>query len=525
MEENNNKNKKGAYRRMILIFRWFLVLPTLAWICICLIGLAVPEVKKTVDFDTGENREKAKPPSEFSSDYFKELETYYNDVAPFRSALITLEKNISSFIESPYNNGLRDSLVAMFHSGETKPSANESSSSVNLDDLFGPTTKSESSVLPAPSSEAVTTQAQTKETEDPAGSGTVSSEDVSETDPESEALTGTDPIPVIETVTETDPAQTPTSADVVITPPTQPTNPGDEIDTTSYFPPVIKNNNVLIGRGDWLFLYGEGNINYYLANNLATQEELNAYLAAYKALSDACKNAGKKLAIILAPCKEQVYSEYMPTLDVLDQYKKLQRMVDYVNANSDVPISYPINELKALKSYYRVYLKYDTHWNSVGAYMAYQIMMRMLGMPMTSILNLNVLTEPFGWGDLILLANLNLADYTNDILYYVDYKPEIQMLTEEGKEDAQTERGVYHMTSNAPDNGKTLLIGDSYRNAMLNFVYKDFSDVYSTHWKNLPTAEVQSLVKNANTILLVYTERNEYQLLADCVTITDLLKQ
>ena len=200
-------------------------------------------------------------------------------------------------------------------------------------------------------------------------------------------------------------------------------------------------------------------------------------------------------------------------------------MVDYVNANSDVPISYPINELKALKSYYRVYLKYDTHWNSVGAYMAYQIMMRMLGMPMTSILNLNVLTEPFGWGDLILLANLNLADYTNDILYYVDYKPEIQMLTEEGKEDTQTERGVYHMTSNAPDNGKTLLIGDSYRIAMLNFVYKDFSDVSSTHWKNLPTAEVQSLVKNANTILLVYTERNEYQLLADCVTITDLLKQ
>ena len=107
----------------------------------------------------------------------------------------------------------------------------------------------------------------------------------------------------------------------------------------------------------------------------------------------------------------------------------------------------------------------------------------------------------------------------------MDYKPEIQMLTEEGKEDAQTERGVYHMTSNAAVGGKTVLLGDSYRNAMLNFVYKDFSDVSSTHWKNLATAEVQSLVKNANTILLVYTERNEYQLLADCVTITDLLKQ
>ncbi len=295
------------------------------------------------------------------------------------------------------------------------------------------------------------------------------------------------------------------------------------IDLSGFFPPVVKNNSVILGRGDWLFLYGERNIDYYLADNLADEEELNNYNNAYAAFYDICRRRGKRLAILLIPDKTQVYDEYMPSYDVRDNYKRVQRLTDFITQTSDVPMAYPLSEMKAAKSEYRVYTKYDTHWNDAGAYIGYQALLKLLGKPLTSISALDITTEKYAQGDLILLANLSPSNYTNDLSYHIHYKPDIRILSESGREKSTTEQGIYRVTSTAENQEKVVLIGDSFRNALLQYACKDFADFTATHWKNLKTPEMDSEIEAADTIILVYVERDEFQLLDNILYITELL--
>ncbi len=83
---------------MMQIYWGFLLFPTVLWL---IISLLLPPAKEALDYDLGENRVQAGFPAAFSSDWFLELEKYYNDRAPFRSVLITMNRSLSEMLENP----------------------------------------------------------------------------------------------------------------------------------------------------------------------------------------------------------------------------------------------------------------------------------------------------------------------------------------------------------------------------------------------------------------------------------------
>ncbi len=60
-----------------------------------------------------------------------------------------------------------------------------------------------------------------------------------------------------------------------------------------------------------------------------------------------CKE--KEVAFLIILNKSQIYSEYIPTLHVRDNYKRTKRYVDYLKNNSDININYIFDELNYAK--------------------------------------------------------------------------------------------------------------------------------------------------------------------------------
>ena len=122
----------------------------------------------------------------------------------------------------------------------------------------------------------------------------------------------------------------------------QPIVPGEEIEEAStsveegqdpdYFP-VMTFLDVLVGRDNWLFMYGENEIECYQGTNLLSEDEMEEYARKVRKLEKLCKAQGKELYIYIAPNKSSVYSRYMPTIEVVEPYRRIQRLYDWINNN------------------------------------------------------------------------------------------------------------------------------------------------------------------------------------------------
>lgn len=288
----------------------------------------------------------------------------------------------------------------------------------------------------------------------------------------------------------------------------------DEVDT--YFEGVeipIKfsdNKKIIVGQSNWLFLNGE-NIAYYQGKKELEDNAYATYTAPYSAIKNLLKNYDKEFAILVCPEKEEIYSEYMPTMEILDEKERPYRISDYIATNSDVIYVYPKKEILDLKSKYRLYHKYDSHWNGIGSYIAYETLMKKLGIEVPVLRDINVKKIPDTWTDLVYLSNMSF-DTKDTFDYEIDYKNYIN--TEVIYEDPIT-KNLSKVKSTAENDRKIVLIGDSYRLYIETFLSKDFSSVTSFSYLQLGDTRLTEALKEADIIIFESVERNESYILPE----------
>ncbi|MFL1676659.1 alginate O-acetyltransferase AlgX-related protein [Paenibacillus dendritiformis] len=79
-----------------------------------------------------------------------------------------------------------------------------------------------------------------------------------------------------------------------------------------------------------------------------------------------------KFYITVAPNKHTIYSEYLPSnIDEYNEKSRLDQLIAYLSKNSEVEIIDLRPVLMENKEQYTLYKKNDTHWNSLGAFLAY----------------------------------------------------------------------------------------------------------------------------------------------------------
>jgi hypothetical protein len=271
------------------------------------------------------------------------------------------------------------------------------------------------------------------------------------------------------------------------------------IDETVELPIEIR-NNVIIGKDGWLFYAGNDSENSYLGNNVMTAEEMEVYLQILLDADAYCSGADKKFVYLTPPNREQIYGEKMPNAyKPVTEYKALDRLIDYIKAHSALAVAYPKAELISVKGAYQPVFKYDTHWNSLGAYIGYIQVLSALGMPVTALSDLSITERRQASGD---LADMLMELFDDEINYDITYKPEItaSVVIDNGNT-------LMKYTSNSGNNKTAVVIGDSFRDAMMQFCGKDFATVYNMHLAYANTPENLEIIRSADVIIFETVER------------------
>ena len=247
----------------------------------------------------------------------------------------------------------------------------------------------------------------------------------------------------------------------------------------SFLSPRTVGEGVIIGRYNWLFYTGNDSVAYYKGSNLLSEEELQTYAAKVNQLASLCAARNITLCLFFPPNKEQVYREYMPTYTIENEYKRTQRLVDYLSQHTSVPVVYPLEMLRKADLYHTCYHLNDTHWNHYGAFVGTMEEFRALGLPVVEALSLDLpgSYEDTTGGDLISLGGLRDAGYPSYKDFFPKYLTGIQILDESYIGNNE----VYRCTTDNPNGKKLVCLGDSFRVMQLDYLRRSFTQSLISH--------------------------------------------
>lgn len=274
---------------------------------------------------------------------------------------------------------------------------------------------------------------------------------------------------------------------------------------------AVDNANVIRGKDNWYFFNGGASTEDYRGENLLSETEQIAIASKVLETSRYFEDLGVDFVVLLAPNKEQIYSEYMPSYYTrLSDLTRYDQVVAALKELTDVPVIAP-------KSYYLEnrdrlwYFKTDTHWNEAGAFVAGQMLIETLGGTVVPIEDLDVQYDYRGPGDLALLFHMPdcfLEDYSCFLDGYYD---DVEVVPELPFPPTPITRTH---AENAPDKRRIALFHDSFTLIMMDKFSRYFSEVTYYPWQNFSP---EYLTKDELPEVLIYevVERDISRIISD----------
>ncbi|MEI0496700.1 hypothetical protein R4J09_15030 [Brachyspira intermedia] len=241
-------------------------------------------------------------------------------------------------------------------------------------------------------------------------------------------------------------------------------------------------NNFILGKNGWFFLKNEWtriseqyigvDSEYFTPSQL---EEAKNNLIYFR---DRLKERNIDFILMVCNDKRFIYDNYIPDYIIRkNKQSPTEQFLEYITNKTDIKVIYTKNELYKYKNEYELYLKYDTHWNYLGAYIGYSEIMKKLNYYVKDINNVvfDVVKNDL---NMDIARNLALSK-----LEYVDY-------------DLHKPNGYYsnYVTNNYLNwyNFETFcynstnfdyifIIRDSFAIAMQDYISSTFSRVHYEH--------------------------------------------
>lgn len=244
---------------------------------------------------------------------------------------------------------------------------------------------------------------------------------------------------------------------------------------------------VVLGEDRWLFyrsaevepLADEKPIDDYQGINKYEDHEKHIILDNISAVDEFLSNKNIDFSVLICPNKENIYGEYLPdSIHKIEEQTKIDDLIAFLDENTGVEILYPYEQLKNNKDNYMLYYKYDTHWSELGGFIAAQEIREYYQGERNEITEFEV-AESASIPPRDLAGMLNMSEYFDDDVKYTvsGYKDDIRVNLIESTPD-----GVLHVfNSTAADDRRVMIIRDSYGEALMPYVCKDFKDVIYVH--------------------------------------------
>ncbi len=142
---------------------------------------------------------------------------------------------------------------------------------------------------------------------------------------------------------------------------------------------VSPSTRVVVGKDGWLYC-----VNRPVGDDINvlrpfTPEELAAWARTLECRRDWLARRGIRYLFIVAPDKQTVYPEFLPkTLRDRRPFSRLDQLLAYLRSHAAVSVLDLRPALCRAKKRQRVYHTTDTHWNALGAFVAYRQLARIL---------------------------------------------------------------------------------------------------------------------------------------------------
>jgi hypothetical protein len=133
---------------------------------------------------------------------------------------------------------------------------------------------------------------------------------------------------------------------------------------------------VLMGNNGWLVYTAEGDLDDYQKSDPFSRKELKRIGQRLDDLTAQYVQQGTTLLIVVPPNKSTIYLESVPPeIPVLGKVSRLDQLAAYLKANENITFIDLRPALLRAKKDGQIYYATDTHWNDLGAYVAYDAIM------------------------------------------------------------------------------------------------------------------------------------------------------
>lgn len=243
---------------------------------------------------------------------------------------------------------------------------------------------------------------------------------------------------------------------------------------------LLKNSStdkVVIGKDGWLF-YKKGLDTYCDYTNISDTElkMIANYLVDKEKIVEA---NGAQFYFIIGPDKHTIYQEKLLEKYKCEKETPMDRLIKILSEETDVNVVDVREELKEKPCGFDTYYKTDTHWNSFGAYIVYENLMKKVSLQYPSLPFIKaecteVKSIPSGVNDLAeMLALENLYQDENIIISYIT-SPNIK----EKIIDDNIFKGYRRVSyiNNDLEEGKILVYRDSFSTALVPYFNETFHE-------------------------------------------------
>lgn len=230
---------------------------------------------------------------------------------------------------------------------------------------------------------------------------------------------------------------------------------------------VSGSSMVLLGKQDWLYYLSDGSPSVMRRERPFSAENLAYWKRVLEQRTKWCQQHGIKYVFVVAPDKPSIYPEFLPA-----GYKPVRpkSRLDQLSAmfDRDSPVRF-VNLSKSLlsaKSANQLYLKTDTHWNQLGAYVGYQQLMSSLR----------------GWVPALKSTGNTHSDFEMKVCFNGDCVGLLGMFS--CKNEMVPSFTNCHATTK-PSNLKVLVFHDSFGEGLKPYLSANFNNINWVHQNDL----------------------------------------
>jgi len=230
---------------------------------------------------------------------------------------------------------------------------------------------------------------------------------------------------------------------------------------------------VLVGKNGWLFYNAENAYENYSGQDLFTKEELAKITEILLTTKEKLENKNIKFLFVIAPNKHSIYSDELQKIFQRKNTFTQTDQVDTILEENSIPYLDLRKTLSQNAQKMQLYYKTDTHWNNLGAYLAYKEISKQLNF------------APYEWsfqmgsksgGDLSAFLSLKENIMDTQIIAHPKFEAKAKLLPTLF-ENPKKNHDLYTFGTQDTTQPKAVVFRDSFSNALVPYLSEHFSQV------------------------------------------------